>query len=850
MKPRGAATVQRSEYAPPAYLVDRVNLEFELGFPTRVTAELEFRRNGLEQAFVLNGSGLTLLDVRLDGARLSSDAYLLTPDSLTLKAPPAHGTLLIVTELMPAGGGLEGLITLGDALVTHCEPEGFRRITYFPDRPDIMAIYTCSLIGARTDYPVLLSNGQLVDAGMMPDGKHFAKWHDPFPKPSSMFALAAGTMEVIRDQYVTRAGRQVALAVYAQADDIEYCAVGLEALKRAMRWDEEHYDREYDLDTLNTVVMRSYPGGAMENKGLNLYAPEFFLASPEISTDKSMHFVCGIIAHEYLHNWTGNRVGLRDWFQLSLKEGFTILRNQDFWATEIGDDAARIDDVARLIERQFPEDAGAMAHPVRPAAYEVVSNLYTNTVYLKGAEVIRMMRTIIGDDLFARAANEFFRTCDGQAATIDDLVDSIERVGGVDLGQFRAWYDVPGPVGLEASGIHDPASATFTLALQQNIEGGPLHIPLRLGLTDLKGRAVPLRCDGEDHGTTMLFQLRTERAEIVFTDVPERPVPAILRGFSAPVHLTSHFAAHDLQVLAEHDCDAVTRWMAAQELGVRAVQGQPGALEIFTSIVGETAVPGADPAIAARIAQMPSLRQILSQGDGGDIGALHAARKACAAHIGTQLRDALWSTRNAVKPETAGARRLRNLCLWYLTRDPAPEHIQALWAQLDNPLANEALAALHMLIDLGGEHRVRALQESYARWRGVPQLLDQWFAAQAACDATDGAQLAASIADHPDFDLRNTTRLKAIFDTFGANLGALHDISGQGYMFVANVAHRLCRENPRFAVRLLRHLFSEWSRLDKPRRDLMRRAVEPIATDQALPPEVAEVLGKYLDASS
>jgi aminopeptidase N len=844
------SVVKRVDYTPPPYLVDRVDLRFELGFPTRITATIDFRRNGADCPFVLDGLSLTLLDVILDGATLPSDAYLVTPENLVVKAPPLQGKLTLVTEVMPARGGVEGLLVLGSALVTHCEPQGFRRLTYFPDRPDVMAIYSCTLIGAPADYPVMLSNGQLVDAGTMPDGGHFATWHDPYPKPGSMFALAVGAMEVLRDEFRTRGGRQVALAVYAQPEDIRYCGFGLDALKTAMRWDEDHYAREYDLNTLNMVVLRSYPGGAMEHKGLNLYAPESFVAAPEISTDEAMEWIRGIIAHEYLHNWTGNRVGLRDWFQLGLKEGFTILRNQDFWATEMGADPARIDDVARLMERQFPEDIGAMTHAVRPTSYQTVSNLFTNTIYLKGAEIIRMMRTIVGERRFAEAVDAFFSRCDGKAATVDELVDIVEDVSGVELGQFRAWYDVSGGVNLAVSSTYDADSASLTLTFEQSSEGGPLQIPLRIGLTDEQGQPVSLHADGRERGTTWLYELCTNRAEILFEKVGGPVVPAVLRGFSAPVHLSMDLAVDDLSLLALHDVDPVTRWMAAQELAVHAVLGRAGALDSFTRIVEAIFVSEDDPAIAARIAQMPPLRHILALAKGEDVGELAAARTSVAAHIGRRLHDGFPSAGGGMGRETAGQRRLRNLLLWYLTREAGPELVGQLRIQLDDHLANEALVALQMLIDIGGEVRRAALERTYLRWRNVPQLLDQWFAAQAGCEASDGASLAASMTNHPDFDLCNGTRLKAIFDRFATNLGALHDESGTGYAFVAGVAHSLCRDNPRLAVRLLRHLSSDLSRLDQPRRDRLQQAVTSIVEQASLAPELVEVLEKLLNAAS
>ena len=572
------------DYRPPAFLIDRVELDFDLRERgTRVRARLQIRRRepAGPRDLRLDGEGLKLIDIAIDGRALGDGAFDVDAEGLSVRAAPDRFTLTTEVEIAPEDNtALEGLYRSDAMFCTQCEAEGFRRITYFLDRPDVMARFSTRIEADKAAFPVLLSNGNLVSYEDLPDGRHLAVWDDPFPKPSYLFALVAGDLGRVEDSFITASGREVALAIHTEPEHVDQCAHAMASLKRAMRWDEAVYGREYDLDVYNIVAVNDFNMGAMENKGLNIFNAKYVLASRETATDADFQHVEGVIGHEYFHNWTGNRITCRDWFQLSLKEGLTVYRDQEFSADMGSRGVKRIQDVRNLRAHQFAEDAGPMAHPVRPDAYIEINNFYTLTVYEKGAEVVRMQANLLGPELFRRATDLYFERHDGQAVTTDDFVRCMEDAAGRDLTQFKRWYAQAGTPRVEVAAVYDESSGSYELHMRQSCAPTPgqpaklpFHIPVALGLLDGQGRDMALRLEGEDHaveGTRVLELTETEQ-RFRFTGLSCRPVPSLLRGFSAPVVLEYDYADDELAFLMAHDSDGFNRWDAGQRLHQRVL---------------------------------------------------------------------------------------------------------------------------------------------------------------------------------------------------------------------------------------------------------------------------------------
>jgi aminopeptidase N len=853
----------RSDYRPLPYAVSAVDIRFELALPvTRVTTTLSIqcRVGGSAAPLVLNGERLRLVSVAIDGEMLSNERYSVDDQSLTLHDPPPAFELTTITELTPAENpGLEGLNCSAGIFYTHCEPEGFRRITYFPDRPDVMARFRCMVIADATLYPVLLSNGHLTKTGSLSDGRHFCSWEDPFPKASYLFALVAGQLAALKDSFTTRSGRSVELAVHAHPDELPFCRHGLAVLKKAMAWDEQAYGREYDLDVFNIAVLRSYPGGAMECKGLNLYTSEFFLASPEVTTDEELLRVEATVGHEYFHNWTGNRVGCRDWFELSLKEGFTVFRQQQFMAAQIGEVAARIDAVVRLRELQFPEDEGAMAHAVRPDSYLTINNFYTATVYNKGAELIRMMSLIVGDHVFSEAAQEFFRRFDGRAATIDQLIETIEEVAAVDLTDFRRWYDFVGRPRVDITATYDGGTRHYTVVVNQFGEreaGVPLHIPIRLGLIGSAGEGLQVRLERAPAQATndCVVQVRRNRETFILKDVPERTTLSASRGYSAPIKLTIERDDDALAHLAMHDADGFGRWESGQQLVARTLSRYRAVTEngawnadAWLRVVSRLLLAREDDyPVAGRLLRLPSVQSLAQDEAQLDPEPWRASRLALGLRVVRVFRNDLRRARMraaaaASHPRGFDARILKNACLWYLMQDPEAEDVAACWDQLhSSELMEDQTVALQMLVDRRGEDRERALQSFHQRWHTKPAVLDLWFGTQAASDAEDCAFRVEWLTYSKHFSLENATRLKAIFDPFTANLPAFHHRSGVGYETVLRVVLALNEANPRLAARFLKP-FAGWRRLDAQRRSRLQAALEQVVVMPRVAPELYEI---------
>jgi aminopeptidase N len=891
MLPRDAApaAIRRLDYRPPAFLVDTVDLTFDLApEATRVSATLAFRRNpgalavDREAPLVLNGEQQRDVEVALDGVPLERSRYVLSEQLLTFIDPPGAGRLTVAATINPAANvALEGLYLSSGTFCTQCEAEGFRRIAYFPDRPDVLATYTVTMVADRERFPVLLANGNRVDAGPMPGPggatRHYAKWHDPFPKPSYLFALVAGKLSALTDTFTTRSGRAVALEIWSTPANLPRCHHAMESLQRAMRWDEERFGREYDLDLFMIYCADDFNMGAMENKGLNIFNSKLVLAQPQTATDDDYLAIESVVGHEYFHNWTGNRVTCRDWFQLSLKEGLTVFRDQEFSSDLQSRAVERIAAVAFLRNHQFPEDAGPMAHPVRPDEYVEINNFYTTTVYEKGAEVIRMQHTLLGPDRFRRGMDLYFERHDGQAVTCDDFVqamaDASAATGGPDLGQFRRWYAQAGTPVVTARGRHDPVLATYTLEVEQHTPPTPgqpvktpFHIPFAVGLVGPDGRDLPLTLDGEraPGATTRVLDVTRSAQSFHFVDVPARPVPSLLRGFSAPVRLVSDHTPEELSFLAAHDSDPVNRWDAAQRsfadaillLAAQIAAGEPLALPptlpaLVQALLGDAA---SDPALVALALTPPDLAYLAGLVATVDADALFAAREYVTCELARRDRDAferVYATRRvrgayAPTPAQTGSRRLANLCLGYLgglDDEPARALAVAHYDAADN--MTDAIAALAAVNHSAAAERGHLFARFEAAWRDEPLVLDKWFMLQATSLRADTLARVQGLLEHPKFNARNPNRLRSLVGAYARrNWPGFHARDGSGYRFVAAQTVAVDRVNPQMAATLA-EAFNLWRRFDEPRRALQQAALREIAAAE-LSPDVTEVVTRAL----
>jgi len=873
-------TIHQKDYAPPAYLVDTVELIFDLDQEqTEVVATLALRSNhdrqGGVQPLTLNGEELELVSLKLDGALLPAERYRLEPEGLTIADPPEAFTLEIVTRIRPrANTALSGLYVSGPMLCTQCEAEGFRRITYFLDRPDVMAVYTVTLRAKRESAPVLLANGNRTAQGELPDGRHFATWHDPFKKPSYLFAIVAGDLEHIADRYTTASGREVSLEIYVEKKNLGKCEHALRSLERAMRWDEEQFGREYDLDTYMVVAVDDFNMGAMENKGLNIFNSRYVLASPETATDEDYQAIEEVIGHEYFHNWTGNRITCRDWFQLSLKEGLTIFRDQEFSADMQSRPVKRIADVKSLRSAQFAEDAGPLAHPVRPESYQEINNFYSMTVYHKGGEVIRMLQTLLGREGFRAGMDLYFARHDGEAVRVDEFVQAMADAGGRDLSQFMRWYDQAGTPILQVTDDYDQGAGSYTLTVTQSCPPTPgqpakepFHLPLAMGLLDRQGRELPLSLEGEPESdaTSRVLELTGQTQSFCFSGIASRPVPSLLRNFSAPVKLEYPYGEEELALLMTHDCDPFVRWEAGQVQAVRLILSlvadcQAGRelklKESFLYSFGRLLADGRqDRAFLAEALTLPGEGYLAEQMEVIDPEAIHRAREFVRAELGERLREGLLAAREACAPKApyrpddglAGCRKLKNLCLSYLMATGGREAIAFSREQFqgaDN--MTDSLAALATLANCACEERGEALAAFYKRWRGDRGVIDKWFNLQASSRLPDTLARVNELLEHPDFDLRNPNRVRSLVGAFSQlNQVRFHEASGAGYRFLADQILRLNAINPQIAARMLTP-FSRWRRFDPARQELMRTELERILAEPGLARDVHELAAKSL----
>ena len=879
MRTEDPRPIRLSEYRPPDWLVETVDLDVKL-HPTQtpVRATLKLKPNpaaGAPAPLTFDGDGLTLVSLKIDGEKLAPDRYLATPDGLTIAQPPHRPfTLEIETLVDPqANTALSGLYRSSGTWCTQCEAEGFRRITYFPDRPDVMAIYTTRIEADKTEAPVLLSNGNLREAGDLPGGRHFAVWHDPWPKPAYLFALVGGKLGHIEDRFVTMSGREVTLRIYVEPGKEDRAGYAMDSLKRSMRWDEQTFGREYDLDVFMIVAVSDFNMGAMENKGLNVFNDKYVLASPATATDADFVNIEAIIAHEYFHNWTGNRITCRDWFQLCLKEGLTVYRDQEFTSDQRSRVVARIGDVRGLRAHQFVEDAGPLAHPVRPEAYREINNFYTTTVYEKGAEVVRMIHTLLGAALFRKGMDLYFERHDGEAATIEQFVQCFADASGRDLKQFMRWYSQAGTPEVIASGHYDAKAKTYRLDVAQVIPPTPgqptkepMVIPLVTGLVGHDGRDLPLKlADGRGVERGVLV-LDKPAQSFTFTDVNERPVLSANRNFSAPIKLTANLTSDDLRLLAARDADPFNRWQAVQTLAStllvgnvarlranRDTEADEGLLEALAAILADAKL---EPAFIADALMVPSEADIAREiGRDIDPDAIFRARTSLRTLIGPHLNAALTATYQRLaetgpySPDavSAGRRTLKNVCLDLLAATQEP-HAIGLAAKQYKAADNmtDRMAALSTLSLHDGPERNAALDDFYQRYRDDPLIIDKWFTLQAMTPNPATLDRVRSLIDHPAFSMANPNRVRSLIGGFAqGNQTQFNRADGAGYEFVADRILALDPANPQVAARMTT-AFKSWRALEPGRRARAHAALSRIAGAAKLSRDVGDIAQRAL----
>jgi len=873
--------VRLADYRPPAFLIDTVDLVFDLnGSNARVKSRLGMRRNPAAfdptAPLQLDGEALALVSLALDGQPLGDNRYQLPAGGgLILTDVPDAFTLDVETRIAPEDNTqLSGLYMSGGNFCTQCEPEGFRRITYFIDRPDVMARYTTTIVADKSRFPVLLSNGNPFEHGESGNGRHWEKWVDPHPKPSYLFALVAGDLIPVRDCFTTRSGKAVALAIWVRRGDEDKCAHAMASLKKAMRWEEEVFGLEYDLDVFNIVAVSDFNMGAMENKGLNIFNTRYVLAKPETATDTDYQNIEAVIAHEYFHNWTGNRVTCRDWFQLSLKEGLTVFRDQEFSADQGSRVVRRIAEVRTLRAIQFPEDDGPLAHPVRPDSYLRIDNFYTPTVYNKGAELVRMIHTLIGKGGFRRGMDLYIQRHDNDAVTIEDFVAAMQDASGVDLSQFKRWYEQAGTPEITIGDRWDAATGSYEMTVEQKVpptpgQAGklPMLIPLAMGLIGPDGEEWPTRLASETRSRvgTRVIALAEPRQRFQFVDVPVQPVPSLLRNFSAPVKLKG-VPLDRLKFLAVHDTEPFARWEAGQQVATTVLLDRiaayqrgdaPAPLDPDNVAAMRRTLADADRdlAFAAEALNLPSESFLADQLAIVDVDAIHAAREAARAALSEVLGGEFETAyRQYADPgpyrtdaTSIGRRALRNACLAYLAAaDPGKGAALAAVQFEAGRNMTDVLAALTVLADLDRPEREAALARFYEIWSHDDLVIDKWFALQTRSSLPQTPERVRALTRHPAFDRKNPNRVRALVGTFAqSNQLRFHDAGGAGYALLADEVITVDPLNPTTAARLIQPLGS-WRRHDPARQALMRRELERVLAAPGLSKNTYEMVSKSL----
>jgi len=856
-------TIYLKDYTPAPYKVGHVNLTFELfEDKTVVTSEVQYIKNasGISNDLLLNGQDQTIVSVKMDGAAFS--AYQVDDNIMTIKDAGDKFTLTITSEIDPASNtALEGLYKSQGTYCTQCEAEGFRRITFFQDRPDVLSTFTVRIEGDKSKYPVLLSNGNLIDSGALENGRHFTAWNDPFPKPCYLFALVAGDLVRIEDTFKTMSGRNVDLHIYVRSGDEGQCGHAMQSLKKAMKWDEDKYGREYELDLFNIVAVSDFNMGAMENTSLNIFNTKLVLAHQETATDTDFMSVEGVIAHEYFHNWTGNRVTCRDWFQLSLKEGLTVYRDHEFSSDMNSRSVQRIDDVDHLRRFQFSEDASPLAHSVQPDNFIEISNFYTMTVYEKGAELIRMQHTLLGDDNYRKATDLYFDRYDGHAVTCNDFVQCMADASGRDMSQFFLWYKQAGTPSLIASRQYNPADQTFTLNLKQSqpetpgqTDKKPLHIPIAVGLLDQSGN--------ETHATQILEMTEREQS-FTFNQVNSRPVPSLLRGFSAPVKLITDLSDDDLRLLQLKDTDGFNKWEAGQTLALRTIErvmadSQTDITQFvddFGILIEQGISDEGDKALLARAISLPAIAVISQAQVVIDPAAIDDARTHILKAIKGAHKDALVSLYEAnrssgefsISPAAMGRRALQNTVLELLTVSNGTgcaARARTHYEQADN--MTDMVAALSCLSDSTKPERDEVFANFYQRFKAYPLVVDKWFSLQAIANRDEFFNDFAKLRYHPEFNIKNPNRVRSLYSAFAINNPVkFHDPSGQGYALLRDAIIELNPINPQIAARQVSPL-REWKRYTSTLQFQMKAALEAILDTPNLSSDVFEVVSKSL----
>ena len=871
--------IRLQDYRPPDWLIDTVELDVSLhATAATVRAKLKIRPNpaSTPAPLILDGEDLTLRALSLDGKPMAADAFVATPDKLTIAQPPHQPfELAIETAVDPTNNTqLMGLYRAGTTYCTQCEAEGFRRITYFLDRPDVMAVYTTRIEADKAEAPVLLANGNLIDHGDIPGtARHFAVWHDPFPKPSYLFALVGGQLARVADTFTTMSGRNVVLHIYVEPGKEDRCAYAMDSLKRAMRWDEQAFGREYDLDIFMIVAVSAFNMGAMENKGLNVFNDKYVLASPATATDGDYAGIEAVIAHEYFHNWTGDRITCRDWFQLCLKEGLTVFRDREFTADQRSRAVKRIGDVRSLRSFQFVEDAGPLAHPVRPELYHEINNFYTATVYDKGAEVVRMIKTLLGPELFRKGMDLYFTRHDGEAATVEQFVQCFADVSGRDFfAQFMRWYAQAGTPEIKVEPHYDPRARTYRLDMTQTIPPTPnqptkqpMLIPLALGLVGKNGADLSLTLDGRPVPRAVI-ELREASQTFVFGDVSERPIPSINRGFSAPIKLSVPIEPDDLRFLAAHDGDPFNRWQAVQTLAMSlltanaavlrqggAARDDDGLMAALGAILDDDKL---EPAFVALNLAPPSEADIAREiGRDVDPDAVFAARRALRAAIGRKHTAALARTYDRMisrgpyspDPQSAGRRALKNACLDLLATaadNAAIARAMTQYSGADN--MTDRMAALETLGQHDRPERAAVLDDFYHRYADDPLIIDKWLALQATIPEPATLDRVQKLTAHPAFSMANPNRVRSLIGAFAqANHTQFNRADGLGYEFVADTVLTLDPKNPQVAARLM-GAFRSWRALEARRRERAQATLRRVAAVTTLSRDVHDIVARTL----
>jgi len=869
--------IYRKDYTPYPWNVGQLELHFDVGIETTtVCAEMDFRlkeETGPPTDIVLNGSDLQLVSITLNGRTLTADDYVIEGETLTIPNAPQHSVLTTEVKIHPGNNSaFEGLYLSGEFLLTQCEAEGFRKITWFPDRPDVMTTYRVTLEADKSEFPVLLSNGNQVDSGELSANRHWICWEDPFPKPAYLFALVAGKLALVEDRFTTRSGRDVSLRIYVEKENLDRCEHAMESLINAMRWDEERFGLEYDLDIYHIVATNDFNMGAMENKSLNIFNSKYVLARPDTATDGDYQGIEGVIGHEYFHNWTGNRVTCQDWFQLTLKEGLTVFRDEEFSADMQSRAVKRIRVVRDLRGRQFPEDDGPMAHPIRPDQYVEINNFYTSTVYQKGATVIRMYHTLLGETGFQKGMKLYFERHDGEAVTCDDFLAAMADANGVNLDRFGRWYGQSGTPQVHVSDHYDAASQKYTLVLEQHTpptheqaEKQALVLPFALGLLNEKGQELPMQIEGEAVAVagTRLLTVQETRQEFTFIGLEEAPVPSLFRDYSAPVKILFDYTPEQLATLIAHDSDAFVRWDAAQRMAENAILAQcrrhAEGMEMMLDASLVKAFKGvlsdfdADPALLAEALILPDEDYLADQMDIVDVDGIHSARrfiKKGLAHALETLFDERYIELNDgqsyQKSAVAMARRsLKNACLSYLLETQRGEPLAL--AQLESSdNMTDTLAAMQGLVLVDSALAGTTLAAFESKWNTDALVMDKWFVMQAVKPGPDTVNTVQALTDHPAFSIKNPNKVRSLIGVFSMlNPTGFHAADGSGYVFHADRVIELDGLNPQVAARMAT-AFNRWKRYDEDRKALMKVELQRIASVAGLSSDVSEIVNNAL----